>query len=188
MKVRESGMPEQYVWESYFDPDLILAHLGFSSDCHDVVEIGCGYGTFTIPAARRVTGTIYGLDIDASTMAVAKSRAEADGISNVRFLMRDVVAEGTGLKTGSMNYAMLFNLLHHDKPVDLLREAYRNLRDGGLVGIIHWISDPDTPRGPPLCMRPRPEQCRQWAEEAGFSVGRQVIDLPPYHYGLVLEK
>ena len=60
MKVRESSMPEQSVWESYFDPDLILTQLRLTSSCDSVVEIGCGYGTFTIPVARRVAGTIYG--------------------------------------------------------------------------------------------------------------------------------
>ena len=186
MKVRESGMPEQDAWESYFDPDLILTRLGLTSACNNVVEFGCGYGTFSIPAARRVAGTIYALDIDASMMATAKRRAEECGLSNIEFSVRDFISEGTGLTTGSMDYAMVFNILHHENPIDLLREAYRNLRAGGLIGIIHWIHDPDTPRGPPISIRPPPEQCRQWAEEAGFSAASDIVDLPPYHYGLVL--
>jgi SAM-dependent methyltransferase len=188
MKVRDSGMPEQYAWESYFDPDLILTRLGVTSACNNVVEFGCGYGTFTIPAARRVTGTIYALDIDASMMATARRRAEECGLTNIEFSVRDFISEGTGLINGSMDYAMVFNILHHEEPIGLLREAYRNLRAGGRLGIIHWINDPDTPRGPPISIRPHPEQCRQWAEEAGFSASSDIVDLPPYHYGLVLRR
>jgi len=38
-------------------------------------------------------------------------------------------------------------------------------------------------------VRPRPEQCRAWAERVGFRLrGPAIIDLPPYHYGMVLER
>jgi hypothetical protein len=38
-------------------------------------------------------------------------------------------------------------------------------------------------------IRPRPEQCRDWALGAGFRLlAPGIIDLPPFHYGMVLEK
>jgi SAM-dependent methyltransferase len=80
---------------------------------------------------------------------------------------------------------MLFKILHTDDPVPLLREALRVLTPDGRAGVIHWNYDPDTPRGPPMAIRPRPEDCRRWAEAAGFTSG-SLIDLPPYHYGFVL--
>ena len=52
MKARESGMPEESVWAGFFAPETILRKLGLTSSCGDVVDFGCGYGTFTIPAAR----------------------------------------------------------------------------------------------------------------------------------------
>ena len=52
MKIRESGMPEREMWENFFDPVKTLATLGISSQTGDVAEFGCGYGTFTIAAAR----------------------------------------------------------------------------------------------------------------------------------------
>ena len=107
---------------------------------------------------------------------------------NIEFAFRDFVSDGSGLVDQSVDYAMLFNILHLDEPVTLLREAYRNLEDGGLLGVIHWIYDGDTPRGPPLDVRPKPEQCQAWAEEAGFTTLRELIDLPPYHYGLLFRR
>lgn len=178
-------MPEPDAWDDYFEPELILGKLGLTAACRDVVEFGCGYGTFTLAAMRRVAGTVHALDIDASMIAIARRRADESGLSNVEFRVRDFVAEGTGLPTGSMDYAMLFNILHHEEPVALLAEAYRNLTEGGQVGIIHWNYDPDTPRGPPMSIRPRPGQIVEWAQEAGFLCAGDVIDLPPYHYGFV---
>ncbi len=45
-------MPAAEQWESYFDPAGILKSLGCRGLNGDVVEFGCGYGTFTIPAAQ----------------------------------------------------------------------------------------------------------------------------------------
>ena len=188
MKVRDSGMPASDSWERFFEPDMVLDQLQLTASCRRVAEFGCGYGTFTIPAARRVSGEVCAFDIDASMIAVAKKRAEVCQLSNVRFSVRDFIAAGTGLPSASVDYVMMFNILHHEEPVELLREAYRILRDGALLGIIHWNYDAKTPRGPPLSIRPRPDQCRHWAEEAGFSCGDDTIDLPPYHYGLVMRR
>jgi hypothetical protein len=61
------------------------------------------------------------------------------------------------------------------------------LGTGGAVSVIHWRSDIPTPRGPSLDIRPTPEQCREWMQEAGFTAV-QTIDLQsccPYHFGLL---
>ncbi len=187
MKIRDSGMAEKAVWESFFEPASILEKLGLRGTCGDLVEFGCGYGTFTIPAARIVSGVVWALDIEAEMIETTRARAEKEGLESVRVMLRDFVAAGSGRPDRSAGYAMVFNILHHPQPVALLREAHRNLRSGGLVGIIHWIHDATTPRGPDLATRPRPEQCRRWAEAAGFaSIDDRIVDLPPYHYGLVL--
>lgn len=49
MKTRESGMPGEALWESFFDPPTVLARLGLTPEARGVVEFGCGYGTFTLP-------------------------------------------------------------------------------------------------------------------------------------------
>jgi len=89
---------------------------------------------------------------------------------------------------GSVAYAMLFNVLHAEDAVSLLSEAFRILRPDGMLGIIHWVHDAGTPRGPDLSIRPRPEQCSEWASQAGFVSQQSSILLPPYHYGLVMRK
>jgi len=188
MKARESGMPEVEVWESFFDPATILDRLQFDDSARLLVEYGCGYGTFTIPAARRCAGVVQTYDIDPVMAAMTQQRAEAAGLNNVRAEVRDFVAYGIPLDDGAADYAMLFNLLHLEGPVPLLCEAFRILRPGGLLGVIHWNYDPQTPRGPSMAIRPRPEQCRAWAVESGFGVHAERIDLPPYHYGFIFER
>lgn len=187
-KVRESGMPEEAVWESFFDPDQVLQRLGFDNRFSDVVEFGCGYGTFTLAAARRCRGLVHTFDIEPEMVARTTAQAAAAGLTNVRAELRDFVSQGTGLPDASADYAMLFNILHAEHPAGLLREAWRVLKPGGLLGVMHWNYDPATPRGPSMAIRPRPEQCRQWAIEAGFQPASERIELPPYHYGFIFQR
>lgn len=185
MKVRESGMPEQDQWESYFDPPAILTKLGLTDATHNVVEFGSGYGTFTNTGAEIVSGTVFALDIEPSLLCASEVRAKSLKLTNIEYIVRDFVSDGSGLPDGVADYAMLFNILHTDEPVELLCEALRNVRPAGRIGVIHWNYDPETPRGPPMEIRPRPRDCERWAEAAGLNCGR-VIDLPPYHYGYLL--
>lgn len=189
MKMRESGMPDEATWQGFFDPKAIVASLGIAHVEGDVVDFGCGYGTFTHAAAQVVQGLVYALDIEPAMINTTQARAQGAGLANVRVLRRDFVRDGTGFADATMAYAMLFNILHCEQPLSLLAEAYRILIPGGSVGIIHWNHDPATPRGPAMEIRPRPEQCAMWAESAGFQlVPPGAIDLPPYHYGMRLTK
>ena len=89
----------------------------------------------------------------------------------------------------SVDYVMLFNILHHADPIALLVEAHRILRAGGKAGVIHWNYDPQTPRGPGMDIRPKPFDMRKWILQAGFQLSEdRFIDLPPYHYGFVARK
>jgi ubiquinone/menaquinone biosynthesis C-methylase UbiE len=153
------------------------------------VDFGCGYGTFSIPAAQIVRGTVHALDIEPEMVAATAAKAKAAGLSNLRASERDFVTDGTGLPDASVDYVMLFNILHAEEPLTLLREAHRVLSRGGRLGIMHWNYDPTTPRGPSMNIRPRPGQCRAWAEQAGFRLaGPERIELPPYHYGIVMAR
>ncbi len=189
MKTRESGMPEEPVWSAFFDPEAALRTLGLQPETGDVVDFGCGYGTFAIPAAGIVRGTVHAFDVDPAMVIATRTRAEAQGRRNVVARQRDLMADGTGLPDGSAGYAMLFNILHCEHPDVLLREAWRVLVPGGALAIVHWNFDPSTPRGPSMSIRPRPELCRAWALEAGFEAEEPYpVDLPPYHYGLLFRK
>ncbi|MFA5168884.1 MAG: class I SAM-dependent methyltransferase [Candidatus Omnitrophota bacterium] len=185
MKTRESGMPDRGTWENFFDPHRVIMTLGINGQTRDVVEFGCGYGTFTLAAAKIIRGQIYALDIEPEMIRITDQEAKKQGIHNVRVLLRDFMAEGSGLPDARVDYVMLFNILHLEDPLVLLKEAKRVLKPDGKLGIIHWNYDPSTPRGPSIDIRPKPEDCIRWAESAGF-VSPELYDLKPYHYGIVL--
>ena len=168
---------------------MVLDKLELTSRIGDVVEFGCGYGTFTIPAARIVSGVVHALDVEPAMIETTRVRAVEARLANIVPACRDFLADGTGLGDASADYAMVFNILHLRQPLDLLREALRTLTPGGLLGLMHWNYDPATPRGPAMEIRSRPPQCRQWAQQTGFETAVPgVIDLPPHHWGMVLRR
>ena len=67
-------MPAVEQWESYFDVVGILESLGCRDSSGDAIELGCGYGTFTVPLARRIRGTVFALDIDPVMVATTAAR------------------------------------------------------------------------------------------------------------------
>ncbi len=189
MKVRDSGMPDEEMWDGFFEPAKVLATFGLDRGVQDLVEFGCGYGTFTLAAAAIASGTVHALDIEPEMTTVVQQKCKDAGVHNVEVTLRDFVATGTGLTDNSMDVALLFNILHHEEPVALMKEALRVLKPNGILAVIHWNYDPTTPRGPAMEIRPRPEQCIAWGREVGFRFDeRSRHDLPPYHYGLLFRK
>lgn len=187
MKTRESGMPPEELWQSFFDPETTLVKLGLTADCQCVVDFGCGYGTFSVPAARIVRGTVHALDIDPHMIEATMAKAKAAGLTNLLARACDFVESGCGLADGDADYVMLFNILHAAEAKTLLAEARRVLKPGATLALIHWNYDPATPRGPSLDIRLQPEQCMTLVREADFTVG-PLVDLPPFHFGFVARK
>ncbi len=178
MKIRDSGMPDESYWESLLDVPLILSWLGID-EFHDVAELGCGYGTFSIPIAKVISGTLYTYDVESDMIVRTKERAAGLDIVCEH---RDVIEAGFGVHVDAV---LLFNILHCERPIELLRHAADALNDGGQVLAIHWKCVA-TPRGPSLDIRPRPEQVARWADDAGLVQRGDTIDLPPWHYGVRL--
>lgn len=187
MKVPESGMPEETYWESLLDVPLILDRLRINSSVGDVAELGCGYGTFTVPVARRIRGLITTFDLEPEMLARTRARATAEGTANVVVHLRDVIATGFGLPTGSCDAVLLFNILHFPEADQLVQSAAQVLRPGGRVLAIHWRSDIPTPRGPPVLSRPKTTDVQRWAKSAGLSL-TETMELPPWHFGASLTK
>jgi ubiquinone/menaquinone biosynthesis C-methylase UbiE len=102
VKVRESGMPDESMWKQFFDPSEALELLGLTPETSSAVDLGCGYGTFTIPAARLIRGTVHAFDIEPEMISETAEKAEEGGLANVELHLRDFAGEGTGLPDASV--------------------------------------------------------------------------------------
>ena len=75
-----------------------------------VIEVGCGPGFFTVPAANIVgnEGHIYAVDVHPRAVDRGKKKIEKACLTNVTSLC--VNASNTGLPRGSIDLAFLFGL------------------------------------------------------------------------------
>ena len=181
-------MPAEDMWASFFNIDLILSELLIDTKINDLVEIGCGYGTFTIPSAKKISGNLYAFDIEEEMIEIVTQKLNNESVSNVILEHRDILTQTTGLADSSIDYVMIFNILHHESPIEFINEAYRILKSKGKVGIIHWRSDVETPRGPQLNIRPKPDQILNWIDKKKYSLLKKPAVIEPYHFGLILAK
>lgn len=190
MKYRESGMPEEQLWDDFFNPEQILDKMGIDKNIDTLLDIGCGYGTFLIPSANLVRGTVIGIDIEDEMINVCKKKVQNYDLKNVDLLCGDVstknISNALEKYKERINYITLFNILHCEQPLELLRKAYQILKMNGKIGVIHWKYE-STPRGPSMEIRPTPETIIEWATKTGFSL-ENFVELPPHHFGLVFIK
>ena len=97
-----------------------------------VLEVGCGPGFFTIPAAQIVgdEGHVYAVDVHPLAIKRVKQKIEKQGIENVEPLLAN--ASDTGLPDGSIDLAFLFGLRYIAGGLNsLLSEIHRILKPGG---------------------------------------------------------
>ena len=190
MKYRESGMPEEELWNTFFQPASWLRKMGVTPSIRTLVDVGCGYGTFLIPATQIIHGTAVGIDIDDQMIERCREKASGFNLTNLELIGGEVsdVKTASSLQgyQGTVDYVALFNMLHCEEPMELLAFAYRQLEENGRLGVMHWKYE-DTPRGPSMEIRPKPESILDWAQRSGFTLQGKV-DLKPFHYGFIFEK
>ncbi len=99
------------------------------------LDLGCGGGEVTFDLARLVwpTGSVVGIDMDESLLALARLAIPAQGVSNVEFVAADV----TGWDDPDA-YDVVYSrflLQHLSSPVDMLRRMWRAVRAGGVIAV-----------------------------------------------------
>lgn len=109
-----------------------------------VLDLGSGGGIDVLLAARRVgpTGQVYGLDMTAEMLALARTNAATAGADNVEFLHGSI--EAIPLPEASVDVVIsncVINL-SADKPA-VLAEMFRVLVPGGRVGVADVVADDD---------------------------------------------
>lgn len=60
--------------------ELILRELQIDSRIIDLVEIGCGYGTFTIPVSGIIQGKLYAFDLEKEMILATQEKIQIQKI------------------------------------------------------------------------------------------------------------
>jgi SAM-dependent methyltransferase len=100
-----------------------------------VLEAGCGVGAQTVSLARNSPGARFvSIDIAAGSLAAARAKVEAAGLSNVRFQQADVFA--LPFPRESFDHVFVCFLLEHvPRPLQALERLRDMLKPGGSITV-----------------------------------------------------
>jgi ubiquinone/menaquinone biosynthesis C-methylase UbiE len=139
-----AAVMESRVRYRFFGPDQTCEGAGIRPG-QAVLEIGCGTGFFTLPAARLLgdQGSLVAMDRLPAALDAVAARVRAAGLENVRVVAGDAL--DTKLDAGSVDVVLIFGVIPAPMlPMDtLLAEMDRVLRPGGVMAVwppswVHW--------------------------------------------------
>lgn len=145
-----------------------------------LLDIGCGIGYFTIPAAKIITkGNVIGVDIATEILDIA--REKAGDISNIEFKKSEEYS--FPVENSSIDYVFVCNVVHEiEDKVRFFTEVKRVLKDKGYVYIIDWDKR-DMKSGPPVNERVSKKEVKNLVESLNFSFLDEV-SIGIENYGL----
>jgi ubiquinone/menaquinone biosynthesis C-methylase UbiE len=103
-----------------------------------VLDLGSGMGAVSLLAAGMVgtAGSVLGIERAASSVAAARRRAAASGVSNVRFLEAELTTFAPRETFDAIIGRLV--LLYLREPADGLRRLSAHLRPGGVVAFLEF--------------------------------------------------
>ena len=135
IKLLASAMESQFRYR-YFGPKKILQGVD-NLKGQIVLEIGCGTGFFTIPAAEFIgdQGSLVAIDILSESVDEVTRKVNAANLQNVRVVKGDVM--NTHLETESFNTVILFGVVPAPMLTltRVLNEMHRVLKHEGTLAI-----------------------------------------------------
>ena len=150
-------------------PEISLESLGLREGM-TFMDVGCGYGFFTIPAASMVgeTGKVYAVDIDPASIDQLKREAADKGLKNINAKVGE--AEKT-VFCDACSDIVFYSIVLHDfrDSAKVLRNAKRMLKPSGTLVDLDWKKK-STVFGPPVQIRFSEEQASNLIKQAVFSI------------------
>ena len=135
LKALAAGMESRFRYR-FFGPDPILKGANILPG-QVVLEVGCGTGYFTLPAARLIgdLGCLVAMDLLSESVKLVSSKVQSANLNNVRLFQGNAL--DTGLNADSFDLALLLGIIPAPvlPLVRLLPEMHRVLKAGGSLAV-----------------------------------------------------
>ena len=167
-------------------PILTLERLGLISE-DTMVDLGCGIGYFTIPAAEivKASNKVFALDTSEEMLTEVEKRAVLAGVSNVVVVKTEEY--NLMLSDESVSFVLMVNVLHEiENKEQFLQKAHRLLKSAGKIAVVDWEKR-QTEVGPPIDHRISIAEVKDLLDLTGYKLIKD-LQLAEVFYGLVAVK
>ena len=161
--------------ESWQPPDEIMDAVDVRPGMR-IGEAGAGEGYLTFPLAERVgaRGIVYANDISARSLETVRSRAEREGVQNLRTVMGEV-ADPLFPETDLDMVIMVYVLHCLEKPLEFLESARKYLKPGAPLVIIEKNTHQDRAHYPAFMSN---RQILETIQQTSFELAETHTFLP----------
>ncbi|MBN1764394.1 MAG: class I SAM-dependent methyltransferase [Sedimentisphaerales bacterium] len=150
---------------------LILERINLNSGMR-LLDVGCGPGRITIPAAEKVgsKGLVVAFDMQKTMLEKLKKRVADSGLKNVRTILGTI--DKATLKNNYFDRAILVTVLGEIRDREkALSVIYKALKKNGIISITEVFPDPDYQSR---------HKVKKLAETAGFRFDRRYGSFPTF--------
>ncbi|PPA69394.1 class I SAM-dependent methyltransferase [Jeotgalibacillus proteolyticus] len=164
-----------------FSPEQLLDLIRLR-ESDNVLDFGAGTGYFTIPAAKRVKGNVYAMDIDASMLGIIIEKSRKEQLENIVPVEGSI--EALPVSESSIDVVIASLVLHEIQPLaPLLQQLKKVLKKDGYLICLELEPKGSSGKAPRITS----EGMKLAMKEAGFHV-KEIIFPSEALYLLVTQK
>lgn len=184
-------MPEQPIKNPshFLDPSALFTFFTVEEGMK-IADFGAGSGYIAFKAAELVgkRGVVYALDIKKSIISHLDNEVRERNLTQVKPVWTNLeLFNHNPIKESTIDIVLIVNMLFHStKHTDILKEAYRTLKPGGILVVVDW-KKVKIPFGPSIDERVTLEKLKEIAYTIGLNRFTE-FEPSPYHFGIIFKK
>ncbi|WP_430789706.1 class I SAM-dependent methyltransferase [Virgibacillus flavescens] len=164
-----------------FSPEQLLNMIPIK-ETDSILDFGAGTGYFSIPAAKRITGNVYALDIDTAMLKIINEKALKEQLTNIVSVQGSM--EALPVPDDSIDIIIASLVLHEIQPLAPLLQQMKNvLKKEGYLICLELEPKGSSEKAPRITMQGMEREMK----EAGFQVTEKFFPAESL-YMLVAQK
>jgi ubiquinone/menaquinone biosynthesis C-methylase UbiE len=126
-------MSFMFIFRDFFKPPSRILQEAYVEEGHQILDFGCGPGSYAIEAARITgkKGKVYAFDMNPLALQCVENKASKKALFNIITIRSDCK---TGLHDESIDRVLLYDIFHIlTEPERIIKELYRVMKHNAVL-------------------------------------------------------